>query len=98
MNYYYNYSLLEEKLINHYKGKNLTQAIDAFGKDLHSNIYRIRDIIMNKVTCFTGNEITRAIEILGLDSKDVIKCFFNVEKGFVDKKDLLNYIKSKKQD
>ena len=98
MNYYYDYSFLEEKIINHYKMKTTTQAIDAFGKDLHSNIYRIRDIILNKVTCFTGNEITRAIEVLDLKSDEVIKCFFNVEKTFKDKKDLIKYIKENKQE
>ena len=98
MNYYYNYSFLEEKIISHYESKTLMQAIDAFGKDLHSNKYRIRDIIINKVTCFTGNEIAASIKILSLNSDEVVKCFFNVEKSFKEKKELLNYIKEKKQE
>ena len=43
MYYYFNYSFLEDKLISHYKTKTLIQAIDCFGKDMHSNIYRIRE-------------------------------------------------------
>ena len=96
MYYYFDYSFLEEKLINHYKTNTLIQAIDCFGKDLHSNIYRIRDIILNKLVFFNSNEVMKGIEILELKPDEVTKCFFNTEKSFNDKKDLVKYIKDKK--
>ena len=96
MYYYFDYSFLEEKLINHYKTKTLIQAIDCFGKDIHSNIYRIRDIIKNKLVFFNSNEVMGGIEILKLTPDEVIKCFYNIEASFEDKKDLVKYIKEKK--
>ncbi len=96
MYYYFNYSFLEDKLISHYKTKTLIQAIDCFGKDMHSNIYRIRDIILNKLVYFNSNEVMKGIELLNLNSDETIKCFFNVEASFEDKKDLIKYIKEKK--
>ncbi len=96
MYYYFNYSFLEDKLISHYKTKTLIQAIDCFGKEMHSNIYRIRDIILNKLVYFNSNEVMKGIELLNLNSDETIKCFFNVEASFEDKKDLIKYIKEKK--
>ena len=96
MYYYFNYSFLEDKLISHYKTKTLIQAIDCFGKDMHSNIYRIRDIILNKLVYFNSNEVMKGIELLKLNSDETIKCFFNTEVSFEDKKDLIKYIKERK--
>ncbi len=96
MYYYFNYSFLEEKLIEHYKTNTIIQAIDKFSKDLHSNTYRIRDIIINKMVFFNSNEIMKGIEILNLDNDEIKKCFFNIEKCFEEKKELVDYIKSKK--
>ena len=96
MYYYFNYSFLEDKLISHYKTNTLIQAIDCFGKDMHSNIYRIRDIILNKLVYFNSNEVMKGIELLNLNSDETIKCFFNVEASFEDKKDLIKYIKERK--
>ncbi len=96
MYYYFDYSFLEEKLISHYKTNTLIQAIDCFGKEIHSNVYRIRDIIMNKLVYFNSNEIKMGIEILKLSDEEAIKCFFNSKGKFEDKKDLVQFIKDMK--
>lgn len=98
VNYYFNYSYLEKKIIEKYNAKTLLKAINDFSKDLHSNQYRIRDIIINHKVCFNENEIKTSIDLLKLKPEEVIKCFFNIEKSFKTKRELLNFINEEKQD
>ena len=98
MFYLYNYDFLIDKLYNCYNVNKLASMYIRFGKDLHQPKNRYRSIFEGKVTCFSQCEISSMIDILGLSDEDVIKCFFNVEKEFMYRKDLNDYVRSMESD
>lgn len=70
------YSLLIDKVDNHYKASSIDKKIVMLCKEAKIKLYRFKRIIENKPKCyFMNDEILRIVRILNIKNNDISNCF-----------------------
>lgn len=76
----YNYSMLLDKIKNHYKLKyadiKAEQIMTLFCRDIKIQPYRLKKIFQNRAY-FLNNEISKIIKLLNINKKNIYEYFFN---------------------
>ena len=96
MIYIFDFDKLIEKFKEHYHVDNYKEMVMMLSKDLKINRFRLDSIFIQEIGAFSHPEIVKIKEILNLNSNEFEEYFCNIKYKFNNKKELSEYIKSKK--
>jgi len=89
MQYYIDYNYLLQLL----KDNNISNT--KLSSKAHISTFKLKQVLDNKAY-FSQDEIINIINVLNINSEQVLKCFFNIKETFKTKQELIAYTKDKK--